>query len=269
MGEPSQPAWPLADGARGVVLIDASSELEQRLIQQWVHLVRPEGVRRPITAPISPSRRRRSLAVVGRRRLRSILGDADDPYLIPVRVVWLAAQQDGRRSVRWRDLLTFGDPRDPDPMRQRYILRTEPDRCRIVVGAPARVSELRNRWRDQTDATDETAFVDFVDLQAGLALEREERALRGGRYKVPRFVAGDLLGRRNVRNGMLQLADETGRAVEDIETEVRADLDEIAATHRTNVIDLVANATRLLISKAYGDRIDYDPEHLQSIYEIA
>ena len=52
------------------------------------------------------------------------------------------------RSVRFSDLLTLGDPRDPTRVRQHWILQRDPERCRIVAGAPALASELRQRWRD-------------------------------------------------------------------------------------------------------------------------
>ncbi len=198
-----------------------------------------------------------------------MLRDATDPHLVPVRVVWLARRRNGQRSVRWKDLLTFGDPRDPDPIRQRFVLRSQPDRCRIVVGRSARVSQLRERWQDRTEGGSAERFADFVDLQAALALEREERALRGGRYKVPRFVSSDLLGRGHVRQGITALATELNRPSEAVESEVRSDLTEIAATHSPYMIDLVAHATRLLISKAYGENLHYDKEHLRSIYELA
>lgn len=66
-------------------------------------------------------------------RLEVFLNMNDDPLLGPLRVVVLARARDGKLDRR--DLLTFGDPRDPDPVRQYAIFSFEPERTRIVSGS--------------------------------------------------------------------------------------------------------------------------------------
>ena len=62
------------------------------------------------------------------------------------------------------------------------VLRRDPDRARVVVAEPATVGELSRRWDGSG------ALPDFVARQAGLALDRAERAVVGDRVKVPRHV---------------------------------------------------------------------------------
>src|SRR5438552_3402422 len=81
------------------------------------------------------------------------------------------------------------NPRRPRARTQRRILSTDPARARLLLGAPARLSELRERFARVTGRTSvDGAFGQFVERQGRLALEREERALAGQRYKVPRLV---------------------------------------------------------------------------------
>ena len=110
------------------------------------------GMDAPAAAPVDaialpPSRRGRRRVARPDPRMEAVLSEGDDPLLAPLRVVWLAPERPGRgRAVSLAQLLTSGDPRDPGPWRQRRILRRQRERCRIVAGEPAPLSELRERW---------------------------------------------------------------------------------------------------------------------------
>ncbi|MFN2378459.1 MAG: glycerol-3-phosphate 1-O-acyltransferase, partial [Candidatus Binatia bacterium] len=146
-----------------------------------------------------------------------------------------------------------------------------PARARVVAGEPARLSELRQRWRETggQDETETTGLAEFVARRAALALERAERRLRGARYKVPRLVSEDILSRPAFRGGVARLARELGQPQERVAAEAARYLAEIAATHDPFVIDIVAWLIRLLYRRGYGDNIHYDRERLESIYATA
>ena len=253
-------------------LTDASSPLEQRLLEDWVARHRPgdattDGIE---TIPIPPSRTRRQRTRLD-PRLDASLAAGDDVLLAPLRVAWQPAQKDGVRAVRLSHLLTFGDPRDPGRLRQAWIKRRHPDRCCIVAGEPAPVSELRARWRRAggADAGQTTGLSEFVARQAALALERAERRLRGARYKVPRLVHEDILARPAFRGGIARLARELGRPEEKVAQDASRYLREIAATHSTYVIDLVAHLIRFMYTQGYGEALHYDRAQLEQIYSLA
>jgi glycerol-3-phosphate O-acyltransferase len=109
-------------------LLDASSGLERRLLGAWIERNRPQDAKRGDCelVAIPPSRRRR------RRRLdpklEGALAGSEDLLLAPLRVAWLPPLRGGERSVRLMDILSFGDPRDPDRLRQSWIRRRDPDR---------------------------------------------------------------------------------------------------------------------------------------------
>jgi len=191
--------------------------------------------------------------------------------LAPLRVVWLARKHDGQRSAHFSDLLRLGDPRDPGTLRQQWILRHDPERCRIVAGEPATASELRERWRGAggVDLSQTTGLAEFVARQAGLALERAERRVRGARYKVPRLVEQDILGRPAFVGGLTNLARETGHGEARVTRDAARYLREIAATHSPYVIDLVAHLIRMLYTRGYGEALHYDREKLREIQALA
>ncbi|HEM47253.1 MAG TPA: glycerol-3-phosphate 1-O-acyltransferase, partial [Alphaproteobacteria bacterium] len=265
---PAEPAWPACEPDRLVVfLLDASSPLEREMLEDWIKRShpseRPPGKVRVLAIP--PTRRRsKSPLDPG---LEALLAGDEDPLFAPLRVAWLAPRRDGTRVVRLRDLLTFGDPRDPGRLRQRVIRARHPDRCVIVAAEPARASALRARWTEAggRDGGATTGLAEFVARQAALALERAERRIRGARYKVPRLLDEEILGSPGFRGRLAQLAREEGRSDARILREAHADLREIAATHSPLVIDLAARLIRLLYTQGYAAEIQYDREQLAGI----
>src|SRR5579862_83428 len=240
------------------------------MLHEWIAQHRPPAVSAQDveTIPVPPSRaRRRRLD----SRLEARLATADDSLLVPLRVAWHPQQRGGVRRVRLRDLLTFGDPRDPGRLRQAWVRRRYPDRCCVVVGEPATVSELRERWHRAggADAGLTTGLPEFVARQAALALERAERRVRGMRYKVPRLVHEDILARPGWRGGIARLARDLGRAEDDVARDAAADLREIAATHSTYVIDVVANIIRYMYTLGYSEALHYDRAQLEGLYALA
>lgn len=193
--------------------------------------------------------------------------------MVPLRVAWMSASSDPTAVgvLGWSDILSLSDPRDPGRARQRWILARQPERARIVVAEPATLEELRQRWRDSggADAAEVTGLGDFVERQAALALERAERRIRGARYKVPKLVHEDILGRPSFRGGLARLARRLDRPREAVSSEAGDYLREIAATHSPFVIDLVAQFIRRLYRRGYGDALEYDRERLGEIYQLA
>ncbi len=267
-----EPSWPEAEGRRIVFLLDASSAFERHLLNGWIRRKRPAAVSTGDYDVISlpPSRRRRRRPRLD-PRLQSALAASDDPLLAPLRVAWLPALREGVRAVRLSDLLTFGDPRDPGALRQRWVLYRHPDRCRILAADVAAVSELRRRWREAgaTDAHLIDGLLEFVCRQAALALERAERRLRGARYKVPRFVREEIFARPDFRGDLAALARELGRPEADVVRQANRYLHEISATHSTYMIDLVAHLNRRFYTRGYEEALHYDRQELARVYALA
>ena len=264
---PDAPAWPTSNGQRVVFLVDASSALERRVLEQWIERARPETVSPTAydVVAIPPSRR------AGARRLdprlEATLAVGDDPLLSPLRIAWLPGRADGVQSARLSSLLSVGDPRDPGRLRQAGVLRRHPERCRVVVGEPAPASELRDRWRRAggADVGQTASLPDFVARQAALALDRAERRLRGARYKVPRLVQEEIVARPAFRGGVARLARQLGRDEASVTRDARRYLREIAASHRPRLIHLAANLIRFLYTQGYGETLRYDRAQLQQL----
>jgi glycerol-3-phosphate O-acyltransferase len=261
------PEWPTEPGPY-VALIDASSDLEAEILARYLDGIE-KNVETGLTRLRLPASRRH-------RRFTSVdpaIGERlhlhDDPLCVPLRIVWLAEKRDGVRRVTLRDVLIPGDPRDPNLLWQQFIKIRHPDRIRIVVGEPARRSELEKRWTEPVGRSpaDGTTLGEFVALQAWLTLERSERQLRGLRYKVPKFLTEDLFWSRPFQAGIQRLAKSEDRTEKRMQQRTGRYLKEIAAQHSPYVIDIVNAITSTMIRTAHQN-IDYSPEKLREIYAI-
>jgi len=252
-----------------VFLLDASGRFEAGLLAAWVASNSSQAEARPSAIRLPPSRRR-----AGRKPnlgpLEARLARGDDPLLAPLRVAWLPARRsDGTRRVRLNEIW-LGDPRDPGALRQRWISRWTPDRCRIVTGEPAPLSELRARWRDagEQDVRATNSLADFVVRRAHLALERAERRLRGARYKVPRLIREDILAQPAFRGALTQLSHELGQPERRVSRRAALYLGEIAATHSPTMIDLCAQLFHLFYRRGYRN-LAYDSVQLERIAALS
>ena len=264
---PDEPPWPVAGDGPFIVLIDAESAIEREVIKNWIERHKPDGVRvdaAHIPAGRMARRRRRTDPA-----LESRLAQDDDPIMIPVRVAWLAQEHDGERRVSIKDVLMFGDPRDPNLLRQRWVRSMHPDRVRIIIAEPGSKSDLETRWNDPTGRgpAEGTSFAEFVALKAWLALERAERALRGARYKVPKFLAEDLFWSRGFQKGVARLAIVEGEPLDKMRKKTGRYLKEIAATHTPFLIDVVTGVMAWVLSLGYRQLV-YSAEDLRELYQI-
>jgi len=261
-------SWPPEAGPF-VVLVDASSSLERDLITSWIRDA-TENVEDPIDIlDLPPSRRQRPFGNVDPAIGERLAGE-DDPLCIPIRVAWLAKELDGVRRVRLSDLLKPGDPRDPNFLLQHIIVNQHPDRCRIVVGEPARRSELEKRWSAPSGRgpADGTMLGEFVALQAWMSLERAERHIRGLKYKVPKFLREDLFWSRPFQSGIQRLARQEGKPEKRMQQRTGRYLKEIAAQHSPYMIDLLNGITTKAIEAAHHS-VDYSEADLRAIYKFA
>lgn len=173
----------------------------------------------------------------------------EDRSIVPVRVIWLPPA-DRSRAGKVAALLPGRDPYHPSQRQQRRILRTDPRRARVVAGESAKVSELRQQWRDTTVAEHKRDFAQFVSRRALLALARAEYQILGPQYKSPRLVKPEMLASARFRAGLDRIP---GATVED----AGKMLDELSTGWSQVSVDLVSVLGRLA-SRGFDPEFDYD-----------
>ena len=239
-------------GQRVVFLLDAATDFEVRLMDRWL----TGQVNNPAWRRLKSSRRGRSTG----DDLVDLL-TSDDVFLVPVRVVWMAPDKDGRRSVGWSDAFKPGDPRDPRGLRARYIRTFRPSRVKLIAATGASSPELREAYGASGEID---GITPFVTRRAWRTLDKVERGLRGNRYKIPHFVPESILSRGEFDLALIDYSQRSGTGYQETRTKAERYLKEIAATHSPYVIDLIANAIHALYKQGYG-AINYSDAEVRRI----
>lgn len=220
-----------------IVLVDARTDTERQVIDEWAGDNHPHA----------------RVLTLDQLDLERLLPDTE---LIPARVVWLPPVRRGERRVSLADAVVLSNPRRPPAFRQPAIRKRFPDRVRVVEGAPASLSELREAY-DQQQAEGES-FTAFVGMRAALASERSELQLVGDRYKVPRLVAEQISSSARFQSAIAGLAAELGRPAASVAQEATDKMSSFVATQSRLMRDVFTSTFRGLYERAWTVSVDLD-----------
>ena len=229
-----------------LVLASVSSPVESELVEDWLKKQRDQHPDTKIDVLRLPPRNSPPAALA---QLVEQLELDEDRSIVPVRVFWLPRAGASALS-RVAALLPGRNPYSPSERQQRHVVRSEPSRARVVAGESAKVSELRQQWRDITVGDSPRDFAHFVTRRALLAMERAEYRILGPQYKSPRLVKPEILASARFRAGLDKIPGATVDAAGEM-------LDELATGWSRVSVDLVSVLARLL-SRGFDREIDYN-----------
>lgn len=189
-------------------------------------------------------------------QLAAELQSGEDRTVVPVRVFWVPGGLPTR--VKLAGLISGRETYRPPEVLQRAILRKNPARARVVAGEPAKVSELRQQWREHTVGDTPQDFARFVLRRAALAVERMELRLLGPEYKSPRLITDELMASTRFMQGLEAIPGATPEKAEEM-------LDELATGWSRFSVDLIPNLGRAIFSRGFDPRIDYDAAQIETM----
>jgi glycerol-3-phosphate O-acyltransferase len=236
-----------------LVLASVSSKAEFDLLSDWLQSQRrahPETTVEVLRLPHNDPSPQLVDELVGK------LNAAEDRNVVPVRVFWVPGGLPTR--VKLAGLIAGRDTYRPPEILQRAILRKDPSRARVVAGEPAKVSELRQQWRENTVGETQQDFARFVLRRAALAVERIELRLLGPAYKSPQLITDELMASSRFMKGLEGIP---GASTEQAE----AMLNELATGWSRFSVDLIPNLGRAIFSRGFDPRIDYDSPQIESM----
>ncbi|OBK67473.1 glycerol-3-phosphate 1-O-acyltransferase [Mycobacterium sp. 1165178.9] len=246
MTEPAADSSAVLTGRDSLVLASMASPVEMELVTAWLEHQRTDHPGANFGFVKLPALDAPPEAMTA---LAEQLESGEDRSIVPVRVFWLP-EPDRGRFAKLAGLLPGRDPYHPNHRQQEQIVRTAPQRARVVAGEAATVAELRRQWRETTVGEDKYDFAQFVIRRAILAMERVEYRILGPQYKSPRLVKPEILASNRFRAGLAKIpgatVDEAGKM-----------LDELATGWSRASVDLVGVLGRML-SRGFDPEIDYD-----------
>lgn len=239
-----------------MVLADASTPIERRLIARWLaDGGLPAGDGAATQIPLKA----RSLE-------HRLVGRSDDPLIVPVKVAWLPPERDGARRARFSDAIALTNPRNPNRLIQQSIVKRSPDRFVVLTGEPARLSEMRTRLVAADGDPAPSSFSRFIVRNAVVTLERAERKVVGDRYKVPRLLAEQILDSPSFRRRISGIARETGISDDEALTAAQGSLRELVAVQSRLVTDLFTQVMHPIYGNAWT--VDVDESGLTELREL-
>ena len=255
MSGPARLAELLAQDPGAVVLVQAATPTEERLIREQVAAA-GGAAQAVVSLPPAGSPWARPPA--------GLVDRDDDTALVPVRVAWLPEEHPGRHAARMADMMPGRDPYRPSERQQQRILARHPGRAVVLAGEPATIGSLRARWAQATGGDDPDAFGGYVARRATLALDRAEYRLRGPRYKTPSLVKEEILASRRFRAGLEEVRRGADDAPPSLE-EAGEILDELAAGWSRRLIEVIPAVGRLIFQRGFDPQIDYDESQVERL----
>ena len=229
-----------------LVLASMQTPVEMQLVMDWLGRQRARNPEARFDVLKLPARNAAPTALTA---LVEQLESGEDRSVVPVQVFWLPPV-DRSKVDKVAGLLPGRDPYHPNQRQQRRILRTDPRRALVMAGESAKMSELRQQWRDTTVGENTRDFAQFVARRAILALARAEYRILGPQYKSPRLVKPEMLASTRFRAGLERIP---GATVE----EAGKMLDELATGWSQASVDVISVLGRLL-SRGFDPEFDYD-----------
>jgi glycerol-3-phosphate O-acyltransferase len=150
-----------------LVLASASSPVESELVAAWLDQQRAQHPETKLEVLPLPAHNSSPGALA---QLVEQLESDEDRSIVPVRVFWMP-RADASALNRLAALIPGRNPYQPSERQQRRVLRSDRARARVVAGESAKVSELRQQWRDTTVGDNARDFAHFVTRRALLALD--------------------------------------------------------------------------------------------------
>ena len=187
-----------------------------------------------------------------------------ETMVVPVRAAWQLLDSGTNSTSKIRHLL-LGDPRLPGNLRAWSILKREPNRAHSLIGEPASIQALKQRFEEQDitgDLTRNEVFASFVIRQAGLTLDICERGLQGQRYKAPRFVAASLTASPKFRTAMNALSIKLEKPESELYKEAGTYMRELISRPSALFIDIKARIDRFMLSQGYEEEVVFDQSQL-------
>lgn len=258
VGEPLPPSQSAALG----FIVAGTDQFDRDMIRQWI-LDRYKGTddAKIVFAEIEPS----SDDTPFHRSLDGAFMDDAARVIIPIGIDWKAPPS--RLGFHTIAGLIQRDKASAQSKTRR--VQADPTSCSIVVGQPATLSALRDRYKSKTDAdVDEAGFAGFIARQAVLTLDRAQRSHSADVTKLPKFVIPAIMARSEFRKDLADIAQETGASIEDVEREARACLDEIAPRPSPFYVRLMGRMMKMLCGFGYDPDIVVDEARAREIGDL-
>ncbi|MEX1667133.1 1-acyl-sn-glycerol-3-phosphate acyltransferase [Zhongshania arctica] len=266
MQETRNNPWP--DNITGpvVFIVDSITRTEKRLLEEAIRENKPAGASYHVVHRQLREVRRHGQG--SNTQLSELTKSNQNPYFVPVRVSWKTRTPRDMQGVSLRDLVT-GNREYPGWFQQQLRLRKDRNSYSITVGNGASLAQLNEACvhHVRKHGGDEN-LVKFIDRSAFLALEKNERHIKGARYKIPQLLSDEVIRKPSVIKALTKISESSGRSMDSLIKEAKLCLDEMSAKPTALGTDLAAALGRFMYTRGFDKDIDYADGDIERIRKL-
>lgn len=250
-----------------VLLLDTQTKIEKKLIDQYIQEELPENV---FLCVLELTLREENASQFNVDAIADLIDESVEQYYIPLRVVWTVPKSANRlKRATILDVL-FAGRYNPGKFQQyllqKRLLKSKDSKPYVVAaGKGASLQDLKGACEKSSV---EMSLARYICRSAFLALEQQERMLKGARYKIPRMVAVEVLRNPELKKNLEEISAASGRSLADVEKDAESCLKEMAATPSPNGLDLVSELGRFMYTRGFEEELDYLPEDVERVRQI-
>lgn len=250
-----------------VLLLDTQTRIEKKLIDEYIQDELPENV---FVSVLELSLREENASQFNVDAIAHLIDESVEQYYIPLRVVWTVPNSETRlKRATILDVL-FAGRYNPGKFQQyllqKKLLKSKDSKPYVVAaGKGASLNELKDACEKSSV---EMSLARFICRSAFLALEQQERMLKGARYKIPRMVAVEVLRNPELKKTLEDISKGSGKSLAEVEKDAENCLKEMAATPSPNGLDLVSELGRFMYTRGFEEELDYLPEDVERVRQI-
>jgi len=181
--------------------------------------------------------------------------------VVPQVLVWHRDPDKSRSSIIDE---FFGDPEAPGRIRKRFSFLLNHRRAFVQVAEPI---DLQKFVADHPASIDDGLLAEKLSYTVIQSFKTEHRVIRGAPIKPPQQIREEILQDNEVQIELQELAVKTAKPLADVVAEAAANLDEISANFKMNMLSALSICLTLLWARIY-EGIEVDEPGLERIREV-
>ena len=265
---------PLDQYSSVAFILDAGHKVEQKRLELWVEeLAQESDFKGSFNSYVVSIIRKPEK--VNSDALKSLDELDDDTWIIPLRVVWLPAEKRANRLLPLLKTKVGGGSLSlPSESKAAQLLKQFPNRVLVANGQGATLASLKKRAESAgyentfNDSKSSLSLANYIASQAALSLDIAEREVKGGRYKVPRFVVENIKASSLFKQALAAISKETKRPMPELLKETDEIMTEMVAKPQPFWLDISNIVSKKITSLAYEPEIVVNKAELAKVKQM-
>jgi glycerol-3-phosphate O-acyltransferase len=252
--------WPEGFQGEVIFLLDSQSSKERQLLETYVQTQWQADSEHVVYLSLRSEKN----SVQNTKAISEVLSPDSDQFYLPLRITW--GGEDGGKP-HFSSIVDLMLGLRGKGARAKSKKRTPGDQpsYQFVVAHGATLADMQQRFDRKPRDIDMSRYVAKLAL---LALDRMERGVKGARYKIPRMIDDEVLGRPQLKEMLEEIGKSTGKSPDQLRRNAASCLKEMAATPTPEGLDMAAALGRFMYTRGFDEQLDFLEDDLERIHAL-